>query len=177
MDEKELLRRAAAIKMIVLDVDGVMTDGRVYIQGDGLYSKAFDIRDGFGIVLARRAGITFAIITGLKSSIVTCRAEQLGIQEVHQGFVDKIDVLNDIVKRHDIGFHEVAYMGDDLFDIPVLRKVGLASAPADADADVIKEVHWVSKFGGGRGAVRELIEMIIKARGQWEQMLKEFVKV
>ncbi|MFH0766169.1 MAG: HAD hydrolase family protein, partial [Calditrichota bacterium] len=108
--------------------------------------------------------------------IVEKRAQQLGIKEAHLGFVNKAEVLADILNRHQLTEAEAAYMGDDLFDLPVLRRVGLAGAPADAHPDVRAEAHWVSQYGGGQGAVREFIELIVKARGQWEQMLSEFVK-
>ncbi len=176
MTDDELKRRAEKVKMIILDVDGVMTDGRVYINSEGVESKGFDIRDGFGIIMAGRAGIEFAIITGLMSPIVEHRARQVGIEEIHQGFVDKVDVMNDILKRHNLDSGEAAYMGDDLFDLPVLRKVGLAAAPSDAHPDVLTEVNWVSSRSGGRGAVRELIDFILRARGELESARQEFVR-
>lgn len=176
LDKQELTKRAAAIRMIALDVDGVMTDCRDYYNAEGAVSKAFSIRDGFGIVMARRAGIEFAIITGQKSAVVEQRAARLDITEVHQGFVDKSDVMRGILTRHNLKPSQVTFMGDDLFDLPVLRMVGLATAPDDAHEDVKAEAHWVSKYPGGKGAVRELTELIIKARGLWEKTLSEFVK-
>ena len=177
MNDEQLKQRAGRIKMVILDVDGVMTDGKVHISAEGIESKAFYIRDGFGIIMARRAGLKFAIITGLKSPIVEHRARQLGIEEVHQGFVDKIDVLNDILTRHNLDSSEAAYMGDDLFDLPVLRKVGLSAAPADAHPDILAEVDWVSSHPGGNGAVRGLIELILKARDDWKTICGEFIRL
>ena len=174
MDIQEINERASRIELIALDNDGVLTDGRVYINTDGIESKAFDIRDGFGIVLARRAGLKFVIITGLKSPIVEVRAKMLHIDEVHQGFVEKDDVLRDILKKHNLSLEQAAFMGDDLFDLPALRIAGLSAAPADAHPGVKAEVHWVSSKRGGRGAVRELSELIVKARGQWESMMDVF---
>ncbi len=176
LDKQELIERAKKICMIALDVDGVMTDGKVYFHTSGIISKAFNIRDGFGVVMARYAGLEFAIITGQKSEIVEHRAAQLGIKEVHQGFVDKSDVMRDILKRNHLDSREVAFMGDDLFDLPVIRMVGLSASPADADEVVKSEVHWISSKVGGNGAVRDFIEMIVKAKGLWEKTLSEFVK-
>jgi len=172
----EINRRAGKIKMILLDVDGVMTDGRVHLDANLVESKAFFVRDGFGILLGRKAGLEFAIITGLLSPIVEKRAQVLGIKEVHYGFIDKAEVLADILSRRQLSPSEAAYMGDDLFDLSVMRLVGLTGAPRDAHPEVRAEAHWVSQYDGGRGAVREFIELVVKARGQWEQMLGEFVK-
>jgi len=176
MADREVESRAAKIRMIVLDVDGVMTDGRSYVNSDGVEFKAFDIRDGFGIVMARRAGLEFGIITGLMSPIVERRAEQLRIDEVHEGFIDKDLVLKEIISRNNMDASEVAYMGDDLFDIPALKLAGLSAAPADARPEVIKEADWVSSSDGGRGAVRELIEMIMKAKGIWDDNYRKYDK-
>ncbi len=176
MADREVESRAAKIRMIVLDVDGVMTDGRSYVNSDGVEVKAFDIRDGFGIVMAKRAGLEFGIITGLMSPIVERRAEQLRIDEVHEGFIDKDLVLKEIISRNNIDASEVAYMGDDLFDIPALKLAGLSAAPADARPEVIEEADWVSSSDGGRGAVRELIEMIMKAKGIWDDNYRKYDK-
>jgi len=170
------MKRGAKIKLIVLDVDGVMTDGAVYLDMEGRETKGFFIRDGFGIVMARRAGINFAIITGVMSPIVEHRAAYLHITEVHQGFQDKDEVLRGILARAGLQPSEAAYIGDDLFDLPALRMVGLSAAPADAHPDVLKAVDWISIYPGGRGAVRELIELILMARGDWNAVRQEFVK-
>lgn len=174
-DAAQLLAKAERIKMIVLDNDGVLTDGRVYISAEGVEAKAFDIRDGFGVVLARRAGVSFAVITGLLTPIIEYRARQLGIEEVHQGFTDKLERMKEIIAALKLDPAEVAYMGDDLFDLPVMRFVGLGAAPADAHPLVAAGADWVSSCGGGRGAVRDLIELVLKARGQWEWALGAFV--
>ncbi len=177
MTDREVLARASKVRMIVLDVDGVMTDGRVYYSDEGAMFKAFDIRDGFGIVLARRAGIEFAIITGQRSRLVEHRAAQLGIEELHQGFMNKADILSDILLRHHLEPQQAAFMGDDLFDLTALCRVGLSAAPRDAHEEVKAGVHWVSRFTGGRGAVRELIELVMKARGIWDRALAEFDRI
>jgi len=175
LESDSLALKAARIKMIVLDNDGVLTDGKVYINNEGLESKAFAIRDGFAVVAARRVGIKFGIITGLLSRIVETRAAQLGISEVHQGFVDKLDRMKEIIERNGLLPEEVAYMGDDLFDIPVMRYVGLGAAPADAYPLVIESADWVASSKGGDGAVRDLVEFVLKTQGHWEWVLKTFV--
>ena len=162
--------------MIILDVDGVMTDGRTYINADGVEAKAFDIRDGFGIVMAKRAGLRFGIITGLMSPIVEQRAGMLGIEEFHQGFTDKDVVFRGILDRNGFEADEAAYMGDDWFDIPAMKLAGLSAAPTDAQPEVREAADWVSERGGGRGAVRDLIEMVMKAKGIWEEMYRMYAK-
>lgn len=166
--------KAATIKLVGLDNDGVLTDGRVYVDQDGRESKSFDIRDGFGIIMARRAGLVFVVITGRKNAIIETRAATLGIEEVHQGFLDKLRILKEIAEQRDLPLSQIAFMGDDLFDLPVMRAVGLSGAPCDAHPDVIAEADWVSQFPGGRGAVREFAELIIKAQGQWPRLTSFF---
>jgi len=176
LDSDQIAKKAAVVKMIVLDNDGVMTDGKVYINAAGVESKAFAIRDGFGVVMARRAGLSFGIITGLLSTIVETRARQLGIVEVHSGFQDKLEVMKGIIERNGLAPEQVAYMGDDMFDLPVMRYVGLGAAPADAHSVVVERADWVSSFNGGEGAVRDLIELILKEQGHWDWAMREFVK-
>jgi len=160
--------------MIVLDNDGVLTDGKVTINNEGVESKSYAIRDGFAVVVARRLGIKFGIITGLLSKIVETRAAQLGITEVHMGFVDKLDRMKEIIERNGLEPDEVAYMGDDLFDLPVMRYVGLGAAPADAYPLVAESADWVAENAGGAGAVRDLVELVLKSQGHWEWVLKTF---
>lgn len=172
--ESKVIEQASRIRMIILDVDGVMTDGITHVHSDGCESKGFSIRDGFAIIMAKRCGLEFAIITGLKSSIIEYRAERLHIDEVHQGFEDKAEILKGILKRRGINPDQTAYIGDDLFDLPPMRICGLSGAPADAHEDVLARVSWVSKHKGGQGAVREFIEFILKARGDYEEVLRQF---
>lgn len=166
---------AKKIKMIALDVDGVMTNGVITMNPDGTESKGFHVRDGFGIILAKRAGLEFSLITGRLSSTVEHRARQLEIEELHGGFTDKKEILTDILKRHNLEWDQAAYMGDDLFDLSVLRKVGLSAAPADACDEVLAEVNWISGKPGGYGAVRELVELIMKSQGLWKSITKKFM--
>jgi len=154
-----------------MDVDGVLTDGRFYYSDTGAEYKCFDVKDGFAIRLAGMLGLKFGIITGKMSTIVERRAKELGIEEVHQGYFDKVEVYQSIKQRHNLQDEECAYMGDDLFDLGVMRQVGFAACPADAASEVKDIADYVSRYNGGRGAVRELIELILSAQGKWEAAL------
>jgi 3-deoxy-D-manno-octulosonate 8-phosphate phosphatase (KDO 8-P phosphatase) len=159
----DLLVRAARIRLVLLDVDGVLTDGRIWFGPDGEALKAFDVRDGHGIVRLRDQ-VDFGVISGRPGRATQKRLEELGFKHLIFSQRDKLDGYATLAP---LGFadDEVAYMGDDVNDIPLLRKVGLAAAPADAYPDVLSEVHLVSRFPGGRGAVRELCDLILKAKG------------
>ncbi len=170
----EVIQKASRVKLIVLDNDGVFTDGCVYVTNTGVESKSYDIRDGFGVVMARKLGIEFAIITGLLTPIVEYRAKQLGIEELRQGFTNKLELIKEITAKFNLDPEEVAYMGDDLFDLPVIRYVGLGAAPGDAYPFVAQNADWVSTSKGGHGAVRELIDLVVQARGEWDSVLKTF---
>ena len=168
----EKLRR---IKLLLMDVDGVLTDGRFYYTDDGREFKAFDVKDGFAIRLAGLAGLKFGIITGKMSPIVERRAKELRIDEIHQGYFDKLDVYRDIIDRLKLFDMEVAYIGDDLFDLGVMKKVGFSACPADAVDEVREAADYTATRDGGRGAVREVIEMILKARGRWDSLVDDFL--
>jgi 3-deoxy-D-manno-octulosonate 8-phosphate phosphatase (KDO 8-P phosphatase) len=176
-DQDAATTKASRIKLIVLDNDGVLTDGRLFVSDLGSETKAFHIRDGFGVIMGRHAGLKFAIITGLNTPIVQYRAKQLGIDDVRKGFVDKLTQMKGILSKNQLEPEEAAYMGDDLFDLPVMGYVGLGAAPADAHPLVIEHADWVSPTRGGHGAVRDLIEFILKARGDWDRMVREFAGV
>lgn len=152
------------IKFLLLDVDGVMTDGGVYYTEEGGEMKKFNIQDGYGIVKAKKLGLEVGIITGRVSKIVERRAAELGIREVHQNLEDKLGAYTQIKSKLGLSDGEVAYIGDDEFDLPVLRIVGFSAAPADAVDCVRKEVDYVCRREGGRGAVREVIDKILQAR-------------
>lgn len=173
-DNAEIYRRAAKIKCLVFDNDGVLTDGMVSINAEGVESKSYYIRDGFAFVMGRKYGLRFGIITGLLSPIVETRARQLKIEEVHLGFVDKLEVLQEIATRRGFEADEIAYMGDDIFDLPAMGWAGLGAAPADACREVLDRADWVAGSPGGRGAARDLIELVLKARGDWDAGFKEF---
>jgi 3-deoxy-D-manno-octulosonate 8-phosphate phosphatase (KDO 8-P phosphatase) len=160
-----LLERAARVRNLVLDVDGVLTDGRLYFDNEGNELKAFSTRDGLGLRVLQSQGVLLALITGRQSQIVARRAANLGIEHVFQGRDDKLNVFNELVAATGIDPAETCYAGDDWVDIPVLNRVGLAVTVADADAVVKRHVHWVTTRGGGAGAVRELCDLILAARG------------
>ena len=164
--KQSIQAKAKKIKLLLLDVDGVMTDGMIVLDNQGNELKAFHVRDGHGIKMAQKAGIMVGIITGRKSEVVNVRARELGIQEVHQGAHEKILIYDAILAKYGFIDQEVAYMGDDIVDNDIFNRVGIAAAVADADPGVGPFVHMVTKAGGGRGAVREVINFILKAQGK-----------
>jgi 3-deoxy-D-manno-octulosonate 8-phosphate phosphatase (KDO 8-P phosphatase) len=166
--------RAARIRLVLFDVDGVLTDGRVTLHGDGSESKQFHIRDGIVMVWAQRMGLTIGLLSARTSATTLERAAQLGITLVHQGVASKLEAYDAIVDDIGLNDDEVAYMGDDIVDIAVLARVGLAAAPADAVPEVRERVHWVAASGGGRGAARELLELILRAQGAWAAIVRSF---
>jgi len=163
---KNLLSKSRKIKLLLLDVDGVLTDGRIFLDNQGNELKAFHVRDGHGIKLAQRAGLIIGIITGRKSEVVSIRARELGIQEVHQGSIEKIAVYESLIKKYGVQDDEVAYVGDDVVDLDIFKRAGFAVAVADADPAVKPYVDLITRAEGGRGAVREFINLILKNRGK-----------
>ena len=161
-----LQAKAKKIKMLLLDVDGVLSDGRIILDNQGNELKAFHVRDGHGIKLAQRAGITIGIITGRKAEVVNVRARELGIEEVHQGALEKIGVYEAVLAKYGLLDEEAAFIGDDIVDVGILKRVGLAVAVADCDPAVKPFVNMVTKTAGGRGAVREVINFLLKAQGK-----------
>lgn len=160
-----LLERAAGIRLLALDVDGVLTDGSLYFDNQGNEMKAFSTRDGLGMRLLQNHGIELALITGRESNIVARRAQQLGIQHVYQGRNDKLQALSELLDKTGLEEQMVCYAGDDWIDLPILDRVGLAVTVADADDVVRSRVHWVTSRAGGKGAVREICNLILKAKG------------
>ena len=160
-----LRARAKRIRMLILDVDGVLTDGRIILDNQGNELKAFHVRDGHGIKMAQRAGIIIGIITGRNAPVVNVRARELAIEEVHQGAREKIGVYESLLKKYTLKDEQVAYVGDDIVDLEIMRRVGFAVCVADADDAVVPVVHLVTKAAGGRGAVREVINLILKSQG------------
>ncbi len=158
---------ASGVTLIVLDVDGVLTDGRITLDGEGRESKSFYVRDGLAIAEAVRAGYTIAIISGRNSPVVTHRARELKIHEVHQGVGDKLPVFKQLVEKYSLSAGQSVFMGDDVNDLAVLKAAGFSAAPADADDTVRAAAKWVSRHKGGRGAVRELIELVMRTQHKW----------
>jgi len=159
--------RASRIRLLVLDVDGVLTDGGLFVSAGGEEIKRFHVHDGLALVAARRAGLQIAILSSRASAAVTRRMTELGVSEVHQGVTDKAGALNALRERLGLAVGEVAMMGDDLPDLPAMARAGLALAPANAAAEVRRAAHWVSRRRGGDGAVREAVEMLLKSRRAW----------
>lgn len=168
-------KKAAKIRLVLFDVDGVLTDGKVLLHADGTESKVFDIKDGTGIVWAQRLGLTVGFLSARASAATAQRAAQLGITLVHQGVASKLETYNQIADSLMLDDDEIAYMGDDILDLPVLARVGLATAPADAADDVRTRVHWVARAKGGAGAVRELIELILRSQGLWDSVIATYL--
>lgn len=162
------------IRLLLLDVDGVMTDGSITIDNNGVESKSFYVRDGHGIKLLQRAGVKVGIITGRESKVVLHRAAELGIEIVYQGMKVKMDALTRILEDEKLSFEEVAYMGDDVVDLPVLKKSGFSVAVADASPHVIPHVDFVTKKRGGRGAVREVTDLILERKGLWDKVTERY---
>lgn len=158
--------RAKKIRLLLLDVDGVLTDGSIILDDQGRELKAFHVRDGHGIKMAQKAGIVIGIITGRTSGVVNVRASELGISEVHQGAKEKIVVYEDILARLRCADDEAAFIGDDVVDAAILRRAGLAVAVADAHPSVLRLAHLVTRAPGGRGAVREVVDLILAAQGR-----------
>jgi 3-deoxy-D-manno-octulosonate 8-phosphate phosphatase (KDO 8-P phosphatase) len=167
--DEALASRCRALKLILSDVDGVMTDGRLLFLDDGTEAKSFHVRDGLAIVLAHKVGLRTGLLSGRTSSIVAARAEELGMAVVRQGATDKGTALREILARESLRPDEVAYVGDDVNDLPVLQAVALSAAPADATFEVRSQAFMVLDAPGGRGCLREFIEAILRARGEWDQ--------
>jgi 3-deoxy-D-manno-octulosonate 8-phosphate phosphatase (KDO 8-P phosphatase) len=161
---RAVLRKAAAIRLLILDVDGVLTDGGLYYSARGRLLKRFHAHDGYGVVRAREHGLRLAIISGRTSPVVAARARDLRITDVFQGIEDKRRAAAGLQEKYGLTFREIAFIGDDLFDLGLLRIVGLSAAPADALPDVRKAVDVVTHTRGGEGAVREIIDLIITAQ-------------
>ena len=165
--------KVSSVRLLLFDVDGVLTDGQVLLHADGSESKQFNVRDGTGIVWAQRAGLMIGLLSARSSPATSQRATQLAISIVVQGTINKLSAYEEILHEHGLADTEVAFMGDDLLDLPVLTRVGLSAAPADAVPEVRARVDWVSQAPAGRGAVRELVEMVLRAQGKWESVVRD----
>ena len=163
------------IKLLLFDVDGVLTDGSIIVHGDGTESKQFNIRDGAGLVWAQRAGLQVGLLSARLAEATGVRASQLGITIVVQGAANKLSGYEQILADHGLTDEQVGYMGDDLQDLPVLRRAGFSAAPADAAPEVRNAVQWVSASGGGRGAARECIEHVLRAQGLWRTAVSDYL--
>ncbi|MFA5757132.1 MAG: HAD-IIIA family hydrolase, partial [Smithellaceae bacterium] len=172
--KKKIRGKLEKIKMLILDVDGVMTDGRIIMDSDGREIKNFYVRDGHGLVMLQRHGIRVAILTGRTSSVVDHRARELKIAQVYQGALNKKEVYAKILEKNGLAPEETAYLGDDIVDIPVLKMAGFSAAVADAVDEVKKHVDYVTLCRGGKGAVREICEMLLEALGFWPEVARRY---
>jgi YrbI family 3-deoxy-D-manno-octulosonate 8-phosphate phosphatase len=172
----KVAQRCQAIELLLSDVDGVLTDGRVIINNQGIETKQFHIRDGLGIRLWQRSGGRFGLITGRSSHVVKLRAVELDIAIVRQGVDDKLAVTQSLLQELQLKPEQVAYIGDDLPDLPVVRFVGLGVAVADACAELKQSAHHITTAAGGAGAVRETIELILKAQRRWDDLVQSYEK-
>ena len=167
---------AAKIKLIVFDVDGVLTNGQISIGRDGEIMKQFYAQDGLGISAAHKAGLKTAIITGRDSEMVKFRGAELKIGDIYQGAMNKLEAIDELIAKHKLELDEIAYVGDDLNDLPVIMQVGFACAPSNAVPEVKERVHYTAACQGGNGAVREIVELILKAQGKWDSIIEAYSK-
>ncbi len=172
----DIIDKIKKIRLLILDIDGVMTDGHIIysIYGDEL--KFFDVQDGFGITLLNKAGIKSVIITAKKSRIVKLRARDMKIAKAYQGYYDKLKAFNHAIRKFKVKPEEVCFIGDDLIDLPVLRRVGLAVAVPNAVEEVRQHAHLVTSKAGGHGGVRELCDLILKSQGKWDLATEKYFK-
>jgi 3-deoxy-D-manno-octulosonate 8-phosphate phosphatase (KDO 8-P phosphatase) len=166
----EVWQRAQGIRLLLLDVDGVLTDGQLFFDAKGEALKVFHVRDGHGLKMAQRAGLEVALLSGRRSDAAFHRARELGITRFFEGLRDKVAVLEELMAALQLSPREAAMVADDLVDLPVLTRVGLAVAVADAVPEVKAAAHWVTSLPGGRGAVRQVTDLLLKARGQWPEI-------
>jgi len=172
----EVERRASRIKLLLMDCDGVLTDGRITLLDDGDEQKSFHTRDGHGLVLLHRAGLSSGIISGRDSTAVVRRARDLGIAYVRQGALNKIQDFAEVLAEAGVAEAETAFIGDDVTDIPLMRRVELGVAVADATAETRAAAHYVTQLPGGFGAVREVVELILKAQGRWPELMRRYTE-
>ncbi|NIP85835.1 MAG: HAD hydrolase family protein [Planctomycetales bacterium] len=169
--------RIQNITMMLCDVDGVLTDGGIIYDNEGIETKRFHIRDGLGIKLWQRVGHRFGLITARTSHVVQIRASELGIDLVRQGFAEKLSVVRKLLQDLGQTPETTCYIGDDLTDLPVMKFVGLAASVADAAPDVRQAAHLVTDLQGGEGAVRELIERLLQAQGRWSELVQKYLEI
>jgi len=174
---QDILDKAKNIELVIFDVDGVMTDGSLFMGDDGQEYKAFNSLDGHGMRMLQEGGVTAAIITGRKSNVVEHRMKDLGITRVYQGYRDKIPAYESLMNEIGLETEQVAYVGDDVVDLPIMTRVGFAIAVQDAHPYVKKHAHWITQSKGGQGAVRDVCELILEARGLLTQTLASYLYI
>jgi len=174
--EDAIEKRAARIKLLLMDCDGVLTDGRLWLLENGDEQKSFNVKDGLGLAFVHRAGLQTGIISGRTSSAVARRARELGVEFIRQGELDKIKVFEELLAQASVAESEVAFVGDDLADIPIMQRSEFAVAVADAAEETRSVAHYVTQARGGLGAVREVVEIILKAQGRWSEITRRYLK-
>ena len=175
MAASKKFKNLSKIKLVCLDVDGVLTDGGIIIGNNKTELKQYDVKDGTGIALGRHAGLQFAVISGRFSKAIAFRAKELKIQHVYQGALNKLGPYAELKEKLNLKDEEICFIGDEIIDIPVLRRCGFGAAPADSASEAKKASHYICKNGGGRGCVREVIDMVLKARGLWDTAVKRYL--
>jgi 3-deoxy-D-manno-octulosonate 8-phosphate phosphatase (KDO 8-P phosphatase) len=171
---KKALERARAVRLMIFDVDGVLTDGTLLYGPAGEELKAFSAHDGHGLKMLAESGVACALLSGRRSAAVTLRAKELGIADVQQGIEDKLEFFQQMITRHGLSAAQTGYMGDELVDLPVLTRCGFACAPREAPAAVRRRVHYVARAAAGRGAAREVCELVMRAQAKLEQALRKY---
>lgn len=174
MNREEVLQRTRQISLVIFDVDGVLTDGGLYLGDDGMEYKRFNSKDGLGMKMLQQSGIPIGIITARSSNVVRIRMESLGISHLFQGQLEKRPAFESLMNTLDLQPHQVAYVGDDVIDLPIMRRVGLAIAVQDAHRSVHEVAHWVTEHPGGRGAGREVCDLIMEGQGTLNQIEASF---
>ncbi len=173
---QDVLEKASLIRLVILDVDGVLTDGSLYLGNSGEELKTFNIKDGLGIKLLMQSGVEVGVITGRSSTLVAQRMESLGVQHVYQGRHEKLPAYQELVTKLGLQPEQVAYVGDDLIDLPLMRRTGFAVAVQDAHSLVKQHAHWQTPSAGGRGAVREVCELLMKAQGTLDEAYQAYLE-
>lgn len=171
---KDILEKAAQIKLVVFDVDGVLTDGSLFVGDDGQEYKAFHAKDGLGMKMLQRSGVEIGIITARTSQVVLHRMQNLGIEHVYQGKLEKLPAFEELVNKLGLSFEQTAYVGDDVVDLPVMRQAGLAIAVQDAHPIAKQHAHWQTPHAGGRGAARDVCDMIMEAQNTLDAQVQAF---
>jgi len=174
--DKNILNKAEKIKLLILDIDGVMTNGQLFLDDNFIQTKAFHVRDGFGIRQLIKEGLQIAVITGRESKLVSERIRELGIQYLFQNSPDKLPIYKNLLKNLNLQPENTSFMGDDLIDLPIMTQVGLSACPKDAYPFVLKHSDFISQYKGGKGAVRELCDLILHSKNRLEPICQQFLK-
>ncbi len=174
--KEQVVELAKPLKLLILDVDGVLTDGKLYFDNDGNEYKSFHARDGHGIKLLQQSGVRVAVISGRRSNSVALRMRSLGVEHIYQGHENKVSAFYEILEKMTIEPEKAAYIGDDLLDLPLIKRVGLGVAVQDANFMVKQHAHWCTELTGGHGAVREVCDLIMQAQGTFDDIVRSYLK-